>query len=303
MLQSGTHGNQCMVLPHERSRNMLYYMTPRTIRELFRSQPTIEGAGVHLARVFAQPEVPKFDPFLLLDDFGSHNPDDYLKGFPWHPHRGIETITYMKSGKVEHQDSLGNKGVIRAGDVQWMMAGSGIIHQEMPQRSEDTLQGLQLWVNLPREKKMVAPRYRGLGKHDIPTTEHDNCIVKVIAETWNGVEGPASHLYLDVRYFDVTIREGGAFTYELPSEYTAFVYVYEGAVHIGADEVVEAQYAALMNNGNHIKLTTQGRTARCIVVAGEPIDEPVAWGGPIVMNTQEELEQAFQSIEHGDFIQ
>lgn len=278
-------------------------MTPRTIRELFRSQPTIEGAGVHLHRVFAQPEVPKFDPFLLLDDFGSQHPEDYLKGFPWHPHRGIETITYMKSGEVEHQDSLGNKGVIREGDVQWMTAGSGIIHQEMPQLSAKTLKGLQLWVNLPREKKMVAPRYRGLVEADIPTTERDNCLVKIIAGTWNGVAGPASHLHVDVRYFDVTIRAGGTFTYELPSEYTAFVYVYDGVVRIGADEVVEAHYAALMNNGDHIKLTTERREAWCIVVAGEPIGEPVAWGGPIVMNTQEELEQAFQAIERGDFIQ
>ena len=276
-------------------------MKTRSVQELFRSHPTIEGAGVHLQRVFAQPEVPKFDPFLLLDDFGSHNPDDYLKGFPWHPHRGIETVTYMKSGEVEHQDSLGNKGVIREGDVQWMTAGSGIIHQEMPQPAKETLKGLQLWVNLPKEKKMTAPRYRGLEKQDIPVTEKDGCIVKIIAGEWSGVQGPASHLHVDVRYFDVEIGKGSTFTYELPSEHTAFVYVYEGTVHIGKDEVIEEHYAALTKDGNCIELTSDNG-AHCIVVAGEPIGEPVAWGGPIVMNTEAELQQAFWEFQNNEFL-
>lgn len=279
-----------------------YYMTTRTVRELFQSHPTIEGAGVRLHRVFAQPEIPKFDPFLLLDDFSSPHPEDYVKGFPRHPHRGIETVTYLRSGEVEHQDSLGNKGVIRAGDVQWMTAGSGIIHQEMPQKREEPLEGMQLWVNLPRDKKMVAPRYRGLERKDIPTVEHEYCRVTIIAGAWNGVQGPADHLYVDVRYFDVAIEADGVFTYELPPHYTAFVYVYAGAVRIGDDEVLEAQYAALTNDGERIELRAVGNEASCIVVAGEPLGEPVAWGGPIVMNTQEELEQAFKEINSGTFI-
>lgn len=273
----------------------------RSIQELFRSHPTVEGAGVRLERVFAQVEVPKFDPFLLLDDFGSHNPGDYLKGFPWHPHRGIETVTYMKSGEVEHQDSLGNRGVIREGDVQWMTAGSGIIHQEMPQIAKDALKGLQLWVNLPKAKKMTKPCYRGLEKKDIPVSKKDGCIVKIIAGEWNNTKGPASRLHVDVRYFDVEIETGAKFTYELPPQYTAFVYVYHGAVKIGKDEVVEDHYAALTKDGNFIELTSE-TGAQCIVVAGEPIGEPVAWGGPIVMNTEAELRQAFWEFQNNEFL-
>lgn len=277
-------------------------MAIRKIKELFKARQTMEGAGVRLNRVFSQPEVPKFDPFLLLDDFGSSNPDDYMQGFPWHPHRGIETITYMKSGEVEHQDSLGNKGIIKKGDVQWMTAGSGIVHQEMPQYAKKALQGLQLWVNLPKEKKMTEPRYRGLEERDIPVSEKDDCRVKIIAGQWNGVNGPADHLHVDVRYFDVEIKDHGIFTYELPSHYTAFVYVYTGAVTIGNDYVVEQQYAALTQEGERVEIVSMSEKAQCIVVAGEPIGEPVAWGGPIVMNTEEELQRAFWEYQNNEFI-
>lgn len=277
-------------------------MNSRKVKELFKSHPVIEGAGVHLNRVFAQPEVPQFDPFLLLDDFGSSKPDDYIKGFPWHPHRGIETVTYMKSGEVEHQDSLGNKGVIKAGDVQWMTAGSGIVHQEMPQVSETSLKGLQLWVNLPKSKKMTPPAYRGLEKKDIPTTEKDNCTVSIIAGEWNGVEGPVAHLNVDVRYFDVGMKKDAIFSYNVPDHFTVFVYVYEGSVKIGDDEIVEQEYAALTNDGEHIELTAISDDTKCIVVAGEPIGEPIAWGGPIVMNTDKEVQQAFWEYQNNEFI-
>jgi hypothetical protein len=277
-------------------------MKTRKIKELFESHTVLEGAGVRLNRVFAQPEVPKFDPFLLLDDFGSDNPDDYMKGFPWHPHRGIETVTYMKSGKVEHQDSLGNKGVIRAGDVQWMTAGSGIVHQEMPQPTETTLKGLQLWINLPKENKMSQPRYRGLEKKDIPETNKENCSVKIIAGEWNGVQGPAQHLHVDVRYFDIALAEGGVFFYSIPKHFTVFVYVYEGSVLIGNDAIVDSQYAALTNEGNSLELRSKEGRAQCILVAGEPIGEPIAWGGPIVMNTDAEVQQAFWEFQNNEFI-
>ncbi len=277
-------------------------MKVRTVQELFRSRPTIEGAGVHLQRVFAQPEVPKFDPFLLLDDFGSRDPDDYVKGFPWHPHRGIETVTYMMSGEVEHQDSLGNRGVIRTGDVQWMTAGSGIIHQEMPQVAKEGLKGLQLWVNLPSTKKMTEPRYRGLSQRDIPVTRRDDCLVRIIAGTWNGVTGPASHLHVPVSYFDVELKAGALFVADVPSEYTVFVYVYEGMARIGAQQVVEEQYAALTKEGDRIEVASMTGHTKCIVVAGEPIGEAIAWGGPIVMNTETELQQAFAELKSNTFI-
>lgn len=276
-------------------------MSARTVRELFKSRPTLEGAGVRLHRVFAQPEVPKFDPFLLLDDFGSDTPEDYLKGFPWHPHRGIETVTYMKSGEVEHQDSLGNKGVIRAGDVQWMTAGSGIVHQEMPQRSETTLKGLQLWVNLPKDKKMTRPEYRGITADEIPKVEEDDKTVSVISGEYSGVRGPAEHLHVDVRYFDVALKKAGTFRYRIPSHFTVFVYVYSGSVTIGAEQLVEEEYAALTGDGDEIVLTTASG-AGCIVVAGEPIGEPIAWGGPIVMNTDAEVQQAFWEYQNNEFL-
>jgi redox-sensitive bicupin YhaK (pirin superfamily) len=276
-------------------------MTKRTIKELFKSRPTIEGAGVHLHRVFSQPEIPKFDPFLLLDDFSSHNPDYYIKGFPWHPHRGIETVTYIKSGKVEHQDSLGNKGVIGAGDIQWMTAGGGIIHQEMPQDDGEPLQGMQLWVNLSKENKMTKPRYMGIEAKDIPKHERDGVIISVISGEYEGLKGPTKDLFVDVRYLDVHLAEKKSFTYELPSHYTAFIYVYKGEVMVGDESVVEERFAALTNEGDSVEVSAKTDSG-FIFVAGEPIGEPVAWGEPIVMNTQEELQQAFWELQNDEFI-
>jgi quercetin 2,3-dioxygenase len=274
----------------------------RTIKQRLIAQPAIEGAGVHLARVFAQNEVPTLDPFLLLDDFSSTDPADHMQGFPWHPHRGIETVTYMLDGEVEHQDSLGNKGVIGPGDVQWMTAGGGIIHQEMPRYSKTGIKGLQLWVNLPRGHKMTQPLYRGITAQEIPKVSSGGVEVAVLSGTFEGTEGPCKGLFVDVRYFGVSFTKEGVFTYDVPEHYTSFVYVLDGTVIINEERVEEKTCAILTNDSSRIEVRSGSMQAHCIVVAGEPIGEPVAWGGPIVMNTQEELQQAFADIENGTFV-
>lgn len=277
-------------------------MKMRKVKEIIKSKRAIEGAGVLLNRLFAQGEVPKFDPFLLLDDFGSHDVNDYIKGFPWHPHRGIETITYMKSGEVEHQDSLGNKGVIKEGDVQWMTAGSGIIHQEMPQVAKDSLRGFQLWVNLPKNKKLTQPTYRGIQKNEIPKVAKDDVSVSIISGEFENTVGSAHNLNVDVRYFDVEVAKSGTFAYSLPLHFTAFVYVYEGSIEIGESDVVESGCVALTSEGDSLKITGKDEKAQFIMVAGEPIGESVAWGGPIVMNSDAEVRQAFFEYQNGTFI-
>lgn len=267
----------------------------RTIQTIIASKPTLEGAGVRLKRVFGSYEIPTFDPFLLLDHFGSDNPDDYIKGFPWHPHRGIETVTYMMRGEVEHGDSIGNTGVIRSGDIQWMTAGSGIIHQEMPQPYKGTMMGFQLWVNLPRNRKMTEPRYRGLTRKDLVTVQKDDADITVIAGQMNDKKGPVRNLFVDVEYFDVHLA--GDFTYGTKKR-TAVLYVYEGSVTIGGAEVSSNHGALLTEKGD---IAVQGN-AKFLLVAGDPLHEPIAWGGPIVMNTQDELAKAFQELDQGTFI-
>jgi len=204
----------------------------RAIKQVLKNKVTMEGAGVRLKRVFGYNEVPLFDPFLLLDHFGSEDPEDYIKGFPWHPHRGIETVTYMLSGEVEHGDSLGNKGVIRSGDIQWMTAGSGIIHQEMPKEYPGLMQGFQLWVNLPAKKKMIVPKYRGITKHQIPSLKREWAEIKVIAGKIEGVEGPVQDLVVNVEYFDVTLAAGKAFERSSERGSTAFLYVIGGSGYV-----------------------------------------------------------------------
>jgi redox-sensitive bicupin YhaK (pirin superfamily) len=255
----------------------------------------MEGAGVKLKRVFGPREIPRFDPFLLLDHFGSNNPQDYIKGFPWHPHRGIETVTYMIRGEVEHGDSLGNKGVIRSGDIQWMTAGSGIIHQEMPQPFDGDMMGFQLWVNLPRAQKMTEPRYRSITQHDVFTTRKDDATIKIIAGTVENQKGPVSDLSVDVEYFDIQLN--GHLTYST-SKMIAFLYVYAGAVNLG-DFKVPSQHSTVLDQTDHVQLTGN---ANFLLIAGNPLNEPISWGGPIVMNTQEELVTAFQELNDGTFI-
>ena len=270
-------------------------MPARKIRSIIRSRPTLEGAGVRLKRVFGSSEVPRFDPFLLLDHFGSDDPKDYIKGFPWHPHRGIETVTYMIRGEVKHGDSIGNKGVIRSGDIQWMTAGSGIIHQEMPQPFKGNMVGFQLWVNLPKNRKMTDPRYMGITNKDIVRTSKDDAGINLIAGRIGGKKGPVHHLFVDVEYFDLHLS--GNFEHKTEKK-TAFIYVYEGSIEIEGKKV-GAEHCALLEEKGDIKITGK---AKFIFVAGNPLKEPVAWGGPIVMNTEKELEKAFQELDESTFI-
>lgn len=295
----------------------------RKINKVWKSMPTIEGAGVHLKRAFGNQHVPLFDPFLLLDDFRSGNPAHYLKGFPWHPHRGIETITYVLGGTVEHGDSMGNKGVIAPGDVQWMTAGSGIIHQEMPKGdNEGYMGGLQLWANLPASHKMIDPRYRGLTAADIPeVTVEGNVKLKIICGKVAGVQGPVRDVVVEPQYLDVTVPAGATFTHAIKRGYTAFAYVIDGEGYFDPDrdayshEAVGNNYfdlqrkcacntetIVLYGNGDVVVISAEETPVRFLLVSGRPIGEPVAWYGPIVMNTQKELQIAFAEYEKGTFV-
>ena len=272
----------------------------RMVKQILMSRATLEGAGVRLKRVFGYNEVPLFDPFLLLDHFGSENPADYIRGFPWHPHRGIETVTYMLNGEVEHGDSIGNSGVIRSGDIQWMTAGSGIIHQEMPRRYEGLMQGFQLWVNLPAKKKMIDPKYRGIVNDQVPVLEKEGAEIKVIAGRINGTRGPVRDLVVDVEYFDVKLAASKTFEHPTARDDTVLAYVVEGSGYLD-NELIGSRECALFSEGDTIKIKAKD-DIRFLYVSGKPLNEPVAWGGPIVMNTQEELKIAFQELEQGTFI-
>jgi redox-sensitive bicupin YhaK (pirin superfamily) len=281
-------------------------MSSRKVQTSLQSVPTTEGAVVHLKRAFGYAQVPQFDPFLMLDDFHSSNPDDYLPGFPWHPHRGIETITYLLEGLVEHGDSMGNKGVIAAGDVQWMTAGSGIIHQEMPQESPTgTMWGFQFWANLPASHKMMAPRYQDVKAATIPeVTLDDGVTVKIIAGTVGGVPGPVTDIIIEPEMLDITVPPGTVFEHRVPEGHTAFVYILSGAASFdeSGDRYQRETVVLYERDGDSVKIETKQDPVRFIFVAGKPLGEPVAWGGPIVMNTREELRVAFDEYEKGTFI-
>jgi redox-sensitive bicupin YhaK (pirin superfamily) len=296
----------------------------RKIAKVWKSKPTLEGAGVHLKRGFGFHEVPQLDPFLLFDDFHSDNPTHYLKGFPWHPHRGIETITYVLHGKVEHGDSMGNQGTISSGDVQWMTAGSGIIHQEMPKGRKDGLMwGFQLWANLPRSQKMMDPRYRDVTATQIPeVTLKADVKVKIICGRVDGVDGPVKDIVIDPEYIDVDMPPKTTFTHAVKSGHTLFTYVIEGRGYFDegrnsyAHEVIGSNYFDFKreclvgaeslvlygHEGDQMVVTSDETPVRFLLVSGKPIGEPVAWYGPIVMNTQEELRIAFEEYEKGTFI-
>jgi redox-sensitive bicupin YhaK (pirin superfamily) len=295
----------------------------RRIRRVFKSRPTLEGAGVHLKRAFANREVPIFDPFLLLDDFRSGDPQHYLAGFPWHPHRGIETITYMLDGKVEHGDSMGNTGVIGPGDVQWMTAGSGIIHQEMPKGdSSGRMGGFQLWANLPAAQKMMDPRYRGIQSGEIPRIDAGRGVqIRVICGKVGAQEGAVRDIVTDPQYLDVTLAPGTEFHHPTKKGHTVFAYVIEGRAAFCSEknpfnyetemvsyfEFKQDPFLAdgslvLFTDGDDLKVSTDDAPVRFLLISGMPIGEPVAWYGPIVMNTQAELELAFDEFERGTFI-
>ncbi len=278
----------------------------RKVKLTLKSRPTMEGAGVRLKRAFGYAD-PSLDPFLLLDDFHSDNPNDYIAGFPWHPHRGIETITYMLHGKVEHGDSLGNGGVIEAGDVQWMTAGNGIIHQEMPKKDEEDplLWGFQLWANLPSSHKMMNPRYRDLKGEQFPIVEIDNNVkVKIICGEVNGIKGPVQDIITEPEYLDVTIQAHSEFRHPVKKGHNAFTYVIEGKGYFEdpKDHLVDNETLVIYRDGDEVKISAGDEELRFLLISGKPLKEPVAWRGPIVMNTEEELSVAFEEYHKGTFI-
>jgi redox-sensitive bicupin YhaK (pirin superfamily) len=295
----------------------------RKIRKVSKSKPTLEGAGVHLKRAIGFDDPYLFDPFLLLDDFRSDDPHKYLKGFPRHPHRGIETITYMLEGSVEHGDSLGNQGVISAGDVQWMTAGSGIIHQEMPKGDADgRMHGFQLWANLPARLKMTAPRYQGVDAADIPVaTDDDGTRVRVVCGSFWGRKGPVDEVAIDPVYLDVEVPAGRRKTLPVETTRNAFAYVFAGAGRFcnasrplevptepagWADTAPPSQAdnrsLVLFDHGDEVTVQAGDEGIRFLLVSGKPLAEPVAWYGPIVMNTRDELRRAFEELQEGTFL-
>ncbi len=277
-------------------------METRTVTQLFEGRPTREGAGVNLHRIFGHGHERIFDPFLLFDSFGSDDSADYGAGFPWHPHRGIETITYILAGEVEHQDSLGNCGTIGPGDLQWMTAGSGIIHQETPKvDAEGRMKGLQLWANLPSDKKMIAPSYQEVRSADIPQIDLENgARVKVISGHVGSAKGPITGIATDPEYLDVSIEAGGAFAHSLHPEHTAFAYVLEGIIDSGDSRVRTGQLAVL-SPGARIAFDAPAG-ARFLVISGRALHEPIAWRGPIVMNSAEDVALAYSEYHIGNFI-
>jgi redox-sensitive bicupin YhaK (pirin superfamily) len=278
----------------------------RKVKSVLKSRRTMEGAGVRLRRAFGYAD-PSLDPFLLLDDFHSDDPNDYIAGFPWHPHRGIETITYMLHGRVEHGDSMGNKGVIGSGDVQWMTAGSGIIHQEMPKSSPNDpyLAGFQLWANLPASHKMMDPRYRDITKEQIPEVSvRDNIRVKIICGEINGVKGPVQDIITDPEYLDIYIEPNSEFKHAIDDTHNVFAYIIEGEAYFdpSKEEIVDEENLVIFREGDEVIVNTKDKPVRFLLISGKPIGEPVAWRGPIVMNTEEELRLAFNEYNNGTFI-
>ncbi|HWQ54592.1 MAG TPA: pirin family protein [Bryobacteraceae bacterium] len=298
-------------------------MSLRPVRQIIQAKPTIEGAGVKLQRAFGFGTTKDFDPFLLLDDFRNEKPEDYLSGFPWHPHRGIETITYVLAGSVEHGDSLGNRGKMTAGDVQWMTAGSGILHQEMPKGDpQGRMHGFQLWANLPAALKMTAPRYQDIPSGAIPeVTDDDGTRVRVICGEFWGKRGPVEGVAADPSYVDVSVPPGRRKRLQIEHTRNAFAYVFAGAGTfrdasdpraVLTDRVAKPDAPPVYEAGNHslvlfdrgdeITVEAGPEGVRFLLVSGRPIEEPVAWRGPIVMNTQEQLRRAFAELHDGTFI-
>jgi len=298
-------------------------MSIRPVKRIVDAKPTIEGAGVKLRRAFGFGETGEYDPFLLLDDFRNENPSDYLKGFPWHPHRGIETITYVLAGTVHHNDSLGNSGTLGGGDVQWMTAGSGILHQEMPRGNEQgRMHGFQLWANLPSSLKMTDPRYQDVPGGEIPeVTDDDGTKVRVICGSFWGKRGPVDGIAADPRYLDVWVPPRQRKRLPVESSRQAFAYVFEGSgtfrdasepfgvltEQLGSDDVLVREMTGnrslvLFDGGDEVTVQAGNEGIRFLLISGKPLKEPVAWYGPIVMNTQEQLMQALRDLENDTFI-
>ena len=270
-----------------------------------RGQPTSDGAGVRLTRVIGGAELPDLDPFLLLDEFGTDRAEDYIAGFPEHPHRGFETVTYMLDGRMRHKDNHGNEGVLVPGSVQWMTAGRGLVHSEMPEQQEGRMRGFQLWVNLPAREKMTEPKYQEFAPERIVELQPAQGVqLKLIAGAVGDVRGPIVQPATEPVYIDVALRAGADWEYDLPEGHNVFVYVYEGGVEIGQGEdarQVDAQELAVLSGGQRLKLRDLGRDSRLILVGGRPLREPVARYGPFVMNTKQEVMQAFVDFQEGKF--
>ena len=298
-------------------------MSIRPVRRLVKARPTLEGAGVHLRRAFGFGDTAEVDPFLLLDDFRNERPEDYLAGFPWHPHRGIETITYVLAGTVDHGDSLGNRGTIAGGDIQWMTAGSGIIHQEMPKGDpKGRMHGFQLWANLPAALKMTPPRYQEVKSADIPEViEDDGTQARLVCGRFCGKRGPVEGIAADPVYVDVSVPPGKRKTLPVETTSQAFAYVFEGSgkfCNASAPLAVPTESAGwldtappaeadnrslvLFDRGDEVTVQAGEQGIRFLLVSGQPLKEPVAWYGPIVMNTQEQLQQAFEELQRGTFL-
>jgi redox-sensitive bicupin YhaK (pirin superfamily) len=298
-------------------------MSMRAVKRLVKARPALEGAGVHLRRAFGFGDPSEFDPFLLLDDFRNERPEDYLAGFPWHPHRGIETITYVLAGSVEHGDSIGNHGAISSGDIQWMTAGRGIVHQEMPKGDQNgRMHGFQLWANLPSSLKMTAPRYQEVKSADIPEiTDDDGTKVRVVCGNFWGTRGPVDGIAADPVYIDVSVPPGKRKTLPVETTRHAFAYVFAGAgkfcnasgpLAVPTESVgwldtappteADDRSLVLFDRGDEITVQGGDKGIRFLLVSGKPLEEPVAWYGPIVMNTQEQLQQAFEELRQGTFL-
>lgn len=277
--------------------------TIRTIKKIITGQNAVDGAGVKLVREFGHHDTLDFDPFLLLDAFDSGNPQDYIKGFPWHPHRGIETVTYLIEGDIAHGDSLGNKGNILAGDCQWMTAGSGIIHQEMPQAMPRLL-GAQLWINLPAKNKMTEPQYRSITKNEIPLIEEPNGTIRIVCGQYKGTKGATEGDFVKALYLDVELKAERTWELETPNDHTLFIYIFRGEALFGEEnnKAVPEKHVILFNDGNMFKVKALEKGIRFLLVSGPKLNEPIAWGGPIVMNTREELNLAFEELDNNSFI-
>jgi len=281
---------------------------PRKVVQIIKPQTVMEGAGVRLKRSIATVTLDHLDPFLLFDHFGSDNPEDYIKGFPMHPHRGIETVTYMIKGHVNHKDSIGNSGSIGSGDIQWMTAGGGIMHEEMPQPGQEEMIGFQLWVNLPARLKMTTPRYQDIISNQIPEVARDDGVkIRVIAGEVDGVRGAVSEIYADPSYLDVSIPANGSFSHAVEKGHTAFAYVFEGRGYFGTGEnttenSISKPGLAVLGDGDYIQAGAANEPVRFLLVSGKPLNEPIARYGPFVMNTQEEIQQALEDLRNGSFV-
>ena len=272
---------------------------PRTVERLITGQPTSDGAGVKLTRVLTQDLQRRLDPFLMLDAFGSDSAADYIAGFPDHPHRGFETVTYMLAGRMRHRDSAGNEGLLQSGGVQWMTAGRGVIHSELPEQSEGLMEGFQLWLNLPARDKMQPPWYRDIQSAELPEWHDDGVTLRVLAGASHGVAGAVQREGTQALYLDIHLEAGAVFEQPLPAAHNAFVYVYRGAVQIGAQAVPQQRMAILANSGDGVRATAAADGARLLLIAGQPLNEPIAQYGPFVMNTQAEIRQAVEDFRAG----